>query len=102
MKIPKNCPICDKEWLNTNGNLSCVNNDHVISFTFIQNTGELWGITLRFDNDKRAHFFLKRKEITISCFTTDLLTSIYIPFFEPDLSNYEALIAKIKTYMLFL
>jgi len=45
-----------------------------------------------------AKWLFRAKEVRVE---TEDKANVYLPWFEPDFSNYNALVDKIKTYILF-
>lgn len=105
MIVPEKCPVCNDPMLNEYMPLylvkSCklklnhkvemtVNNANVVTTLTIGITNKLHA-TWRFDNNKVY--------VWEWGFAKDLIT--YLPFFEPDLSDYKKLVKKIKTYLVF-
>jgi len=118
MKIFSHCPKCHKPMLNTEcgphlsrWRLSCQSIDHDIlaltpsgQFEMIENLRIAIFMGIYLDNRVYTDWNFPKKEL---CITEGMFgPSFYIPnsvipFFEPDLSNYDKLIRKIKSYLAF-
>lgn len=119
MKCPIKCPACDgvllveelasptttEYWKKT-----CDKTDHKFGCRYNSNTDEIitvyifikedlimaWNLRDKYmyQTDKMPGNFLRDQTLTI-------INKINIPYFEPDLSDYNKLIEKIKTYVTF-
>ncbi len=117
MKAPKNCPVCGDPMLNIfppaedlnntvtkhcnkrlSHNISMhVEGDEVISLTIDINPKTKLQATWTFDSRK----FCVWTGTTTRTGTSAIKTWKYLPYFDPDLSDYQKLINKVKTYLVF-
>ncbi len=110
MKPPSQCPYCGRSLLNEDvptvglpyWRKSCIHvPSHSISmWTVPGNDDELHRITIRVKDGLLISWDLKKQKCWLSK-TMDLEWSQELPFWEPDLSDYQKLITKIKIYILF-
>jgi len=106
MQIPINCPICNDPLLNTYVLEQCIKSctnklNHKFSCSLYN---EIWQIKLQYDSDNIIVWFPVLKEITLckgNWNTHKLGKNESIPYFEPDFSNFKALVIKIKMLILF-
>src|SRR5271168_2156575 len=113
MKMPINCPFCG-DVLNTEYPTSEVpeiefktcarRTTHYVRFIFIHNImgeDEVYEIILRISDSPLTYvkwiFMVERVRVVADGVKND----IYLPWWEPDLSDYYKLMKKVKTYMLF-
>jgi hypothetical protein len=109
MEMPENCPICHSTKLVTlqpfsMGEsrliLTCINKDidHTIKLqSFFLDQRQVMFITIGVDEGRITWDFVNCRTFLSS----ERGPQYYLPFFEPDFSNYEKLISKIKTYVAF-
>jgi len=113
INIPKNCPICNKPLINYFYNIysrellikECYGKNHKLHFD-INAFNEILSIYLIFDPIKKISVVWKIEEKILEIVNwdkdeSDIVKSVQITYFEPDFSNYNKLINKIKTYMTF-
>lgn len=113
MKMPIRCPICDGimaiEFMNERrGGMyskSCVKVSHNIYYISIKDTEEVGHIGIHFDEKISVHWFPNQSDgsqaLQIIKHGFGSQDSLYLPYFEPDFSNYKKLVEKIKTYLVF-
>lgn len=115
MKTPTVCPKCHGPLLSTEVQLrsgvsiwkkTCASRlDHV--FTCLTKRGDddtvdLIGIMLNRDIQLRANWDFTRRQIKVHRGKPDMkLNGLEIPWFEPDLDDYDKLVDKIKKYVVF-
>jgi hypothetical protein len=120
MKMPINCPICNDIMLS---NFSGVNSselkktcknkiDHFITYTSDKyDYGTVIVITLRLDigtmvwepelSEDVANETAYNPEAAFRIVPNQGFSSIELEYFEPDFSNFQKLLAKLKTYITF-
>lgn len=103
------CPVCKDPLLNTifsDDNLiykACKQRLYHSLFFIYDSKKEVIktiGINFGKNNACCAYFNLLDKILFISD-ASDFKEDLYIPFFEPDFSDYKKIISKLKTYILF-
>lgn len=112
MKVPNICPVCSDEFrcektsiqeLLIESKLCDRHDDHMIAYTMDSGDNkQVATISITIQDDLGATWFLNSKKLTIHGlnWNSSRKTS-YLPFFEPDLTDYPTLVNKIKTYVLF-
>lgn len=104
MIVPINCPKCNGELLNTfedtrNGEIlhkRCKNVGHIFSCRLKKNEMNLLTISIG-----RCHIEFGFAEKTIEMYRPPVLdTKLKLPWFEPDLSDYSALVKKLRKYIM--
>jgi hypothetical protein len=109
MEIYTNCPKCHDALLNDYSNNSLFQSckkyvDHQIFFW--SDKGKVFGVAIQiYPNGSNNFVFcnLRKKFSKLYDGPTSLATAVEIsvPYFEPDFSNYDALIKKFRTYITF-
>jgi hypothetical protein len=110
MKTPSNCPFCGDPLLNefiktVEG--ACYTNkicnkrlDHkIIIRPCLRNDDYVDWICIPYSKDANILWHMGPGSLIISNTTNG--NRLYLPFFQPDLSNHKKLLNKIKTYILF-
>jgi hypothetical protein len=118
MKIPTKCPCCHDPLLSSyqesrsgpgKWKKTCANKlSHKFTCMHDDNSEELILIGVELSSKVYATWWLDGQKLVISSVVPPL-TSIYssresyiwLPYFEPDISNYKKLIDKLKTYLVF-
>lgn len=113
MKSPEKCPSCDgvlrSNFLDQGLKISRIEKicdlhlNHKFKSYEYDKTNEIFAIEIEIDKESRVHalFQLTTKQIMI--FKGRKLVardSLKLPYFEPDLENYNKIINKIKTYIM--
>ena len=109
MNFPTNCPLCNSKLV-----ISPVSSQiHMSAYCNCETTWnfiriesrhhEVTEIILRISPVNTSPFMyakwlFRAKEVRVE---TEDKANVYLPWFEPDFSNYNALVDKIKTYILF-
>ena|ERR1700735_2617536 len=104
MKTPTNCPFCNS-MMHTDffGRIStskiCDTINHFIQFIVKNDTNEIMSIKIRLNDQinviRHIYWIFSTKEVYIM---SSKAHDINLPWFEPDLSNYQKLNDKIKLY----
>jgi hypothetical protein len=116
MKIPTHCPKCGDVLLNeevpaisSSGvwrKMCSKRLNHKFAVFYNINESEVSSLCIQITNKVEALWDFRNKLISISKkkkTIKELLGSTqFIPYFEPDLSDYKKLVSKMKTYILFL
>jgi hypothetical protein len=116
MKIPTHCPKCGDVLLNEEvlgisstgvWKKSCSKRlGHKFSVIYNINESEISGLCMQITNKAEAYWDFRNTLLTVSKKSKSLKelmkSTQFIPYFEPDLSDYKKLVSKIKTYILFL
>ena len=108
MEIPNKCPCCNGVLLNEyfkfftedRLNKSCTKSlDHSFS-CYMDLDDDMNMIEINFKNGLFARWVLNKKSLIV--FRDDDSRMTYLPFFEPDLNNYNFILPKIKKLMMLL
>lgn len=104
MKLPTHCPICNDvmitEFVPLKVSKFCGHRPtHYIKFIAFE-TDDVFEIILRISVSPMSYikWVFPSELLRIETAGLDLM---YLPWFEPDLTNYNKLLDKIKTYLLF-
>lgn len=111
MKVPVNCPVCGDPLLNIFPPAEDFGNkvtkycyrrvDHRISMIVEDNEVSQLSVDLADGTEAIFLFLLDKIWVQNTIYSKSKKNMVVLPFFEPDLSNYKKLVAKIKTYLVF-
>jgi hypothetical protein len=116
MKMPIKCPICNGVMLTEHYTLlnkkesyrkSCtqINHDiYYLSETSIDNVDDVEHFGVYINKHVSAYWFPNLstgKQFVMITKGKKIDNPLYLPYFEPDFSNYKQLVEKIKTYLVF-
>lgn len=110
MNIPINCPCCNAPLLNSFvdfGKISIIRKQcHQINHNFklVCSGDKIASIHIEIDpnTSKLVTWNFLSQSITLSNTRKNIVNRNAIPWFEPDLSDYKALINKLRTYICFM
>lgn len=113
MKIPIDCPICGDTLLTTYDPLlnglerltkTCKSKlNHILEFKAYDNSHDIvQSVIARFNDLTAIWMWNNNVNNTIWLHNKGKIGHTKIPFFEPDFSDYQKLIQKLKTYQTFL
>jgi hypothetical protein len=116
MKIPITCPKCGDILLNEELKIfptpgvwkkSCTKRlGHKFSITYNINESDISTLSIHIANKTYASWDFRNRLLHVGkeglSLKETIKSSLFIPYFEPDLLNYKKLVSKIKTYILFL
>lgn len=106
MKLSTHCPFCNDvmitEFTGTyKVSKFCAHRPtHYIKFIALE-TDDVFEIIIRISVNPMSYakWVFTSKSLRVEM--TSISTPLYLPWFEPDLSNYNKLLQKLKTYMVF-
>lgn len=114
MKMPIRCPICNGVMLTEHYTLlnekenyrkSCTQINHDIYYISLPDRDEVEHFGIYVSKQVSVYWFpnLSTSQIVMVTKGKDKKAdkSLYLPYFEPDFSNYKKLVEKIKTYLVF-
>lgn len=114
MKSPTTCPCCNgvlrNNFLDPNGvKVTRIEKicDKQINHQFrsyqYEDSDNIFAIDIEIDKESQIHAFFQLSTKTISIYKGNKLharDALKLPYFEPDLSNYNKVVDKIRTYVL--
>ena len=109
MKMPDRCPICNGIMLIDYKNnkkkefykKSCTQINHDICYVICPDD-TVDRVSIYVNRQISVYWFTPPNEQTVVVTKGSKIdNSLYLPYFEPDFSNYKQLIEKIKTYIVF-
>ncbi len=111
MKAPINCPVCGDPMLNIFPPAEDYGNkvtkyctrriDHKITMIVEDNDVSQMSIDLGNGQEAVWLFILGAVWIQATKFSKDPKSTMVLPWFDPELSNYKRLVEKVKTYLVF-
>lgn len=108
MKPYKDCPKCHRPLLNeytyhrnsvVECKKTCINTDHYLSFVENNDIIKYFALTLEFKRQISINWDFIYQHTFV--YDASRASQLQIPFFEPDLKDYNKLIKKCKTYLTF-